>query len=347
MRALSVPTLLAVVGIALVALILHRRGTKSPPYTPRPGSLTNRVILITGGTTGLGLESAQRLAAAGARIVITARTEAKGEQALKDIQTYLHQHSVTNQRVSYKILQLDDLHAIRKAVTSWRDIRSIDVLMNNAGVMGIQDRELTVDGWERQMQTNHLGHFLLTALVAPRFSKRAVIINLSSDAYKFSFLARGLDFSFFWKGAGIYTPFKAYSQSKLANILFTLELQKRIDEAGKGWVAVAVHPGAVATGIVRHFFIGNENYEKLQAGTAGYLIRLWSRVLSATILTPAQGASTQVWLAAGGATDDPTVKGHYIVDGKVEKLWKFANNTSSAARLWSESEENAGVRFRL
>lgn len=210
-----VGTSVAVVALGFVTPRLRRNQVL---YTPEPGSLTGQVILITGGTSGLGLESAKRLAVSGATLVVTSRTHEKGKAAVDDVATYLQNQGIKNENVSYKVLQLDDLNSIRSAVESWVDIDRVDVLLLNAGVMACREREITPDGFERQIQTNHLGHFLLTALLSPRLTPNARIIAVSSAAYKLSLLS-GMDFDYIWK-AEKYSPWKSYSQSKLANILF-------------------------------------------------------------------------------------------------------------------------------
>jgi NAD(P)-dependent dehydrogenase (short-subunit alcohol dehydrogenase family) len=216
------PAHLVIVGtsVAVVALgfVTPRLQRNQVLYTPEPGSLSGQVILITGGTSGLGLESAKRLAVSGAKVVLTSRSHKKGEAALDVVATYLQNQGIKNENVSYKVLQLDDLNSIRSAVESWVDIDHVDVLMLNAGVMACREREITPEGFERQFQTNHLGHFLLTAILSPRLTPNARIVVVSSAAYKLSLLS-GMDFDYVWK-AEKYRPWKSYSQSKLANILF-------------------------------------------------------------------------------------------------------------------------------
>jgi short chain dehydrogenase len=210
-----VGTSVAVVALGFVKPRLQRSQVL---YTPEPGSLTGQVILITGATSGLGLESAKRLAVSGAKVVLTSRSHEKGKAALDDVATYLRNQGIKNENVSYKVLQLDDLNSIRSAVEAWGDIDRVDVLMLNAGVMACREREITTDGFERQIQSNHLGHFLLTALLSPRLTPNARIIAVSSAAYKLSLMS-GMDFDYIWE-AEKYSPWKSYSQSKLANILF-------------------------------------------------------------------------------------------------------------------------------
>jgi NAD(P)-dependent dehydrogenase (short-subunit alcohol dehydrogenase family) len=313
-------------------------------YTPEPHSLTGKSILITGGTSGLGLESAKRLAVSGARIILTSRSHEQGRRAVDDVTNYLREQMVTNENVSYKLLRLDDLSAVRHAVDSWNDVDSLDVLLLNAGVMACAQREITVDGYELQFQTNHLGHFLLAALLSPRLVSSARIISVSSAAYKLSFLT-GMDFEYVWKPDKYY-PWKSYSQSKLANILFIQELQRRADLAKLDWVAVSLHPGTVSTGIGRHFFLGIENYERMIRGRVNVWVRIWVSFMNFVTTAPEQGASTQVWLASEHLGRVQPIKGQYVVEnGQVEALWSIARNEKHATRLWSESEHKTNITF--
>jgi NAD(P)-dependent dehydrogenase (short-subunit alcohol dehydrogenase family) len=315
-------------------------------YSPKPQSLAGKTILITGGTSGLGLESAKRLAVSGAGILLTSRSHDQGRRAVDEVAEYLREQSITNENVSYKLLQLDDLNAVRRAVDSWTDIDSLDVLLLNAGVMACAQREITVDGYERQFQTNHLGHFLLAALLSPRLASDARIISVSSAAYKLS-LITGMDFDYVWKPEK-YNPWKSYSQSKLANILFVRELQRRADEAKLDWVAVALHPGTVSTGIGRHFFIGIENYDRLIRDRGSVWVKAWVSLMSFVTKSPEEGASTQVWLASEHHSRTKPFRGQYVAEsGQVEALWSFARNEKDAARLWSESEEKTNRTFPL
>lgn len=331
------------VAATATALYLQKIGQTVPLYAPAPGSLQGQTILITGASTGMGLESAKRLAVGGASIVLTARTDDKGQVAVQMVQDYLREKHISNDNISYRILNLDDLQSIKDTVATWNDL-TIDVLLNNAGVMALPKRSLTVDGYETQMQSNHLGHFLLTALLAPQLTAQARIINVSSDAHKLA-SATGLDFDYMWtaKDDSSYGGWKSYGQSKLANILFTQELQRRATAAGKDWTAVALHPGTVGTDLGRH--VMGESYEKLKSGNAGFWVTLGMKAMQKLIKTPEQGATTQIWLAAGNGGD--SVKGQYVKDCKVRQLGKFAFDKDAAARLWKESEERVGVSFDL
>lgn len=328
--------------LAGAAAVAVQRAQQPPIFTPNPNSLSDKTILITGASTGLGLESAKRLAVGGASIILTARSDGKGQAAVQAVQDYLKEKSVENSKISYKILDLDNLKSIQEDVKSWTDINHIDVLLNNAGVMALPERELTVDGYEKQIQSNHLGHFLLTALLAPKLSPKARIVNVSSEAHKFA--SGGLDFDYFWKADNGYGPWCSYGQSKLANILFTQELQRRADTAGKEWSIVALHPGAVGTDLGRNL-VGTENWNKLKEGKAPLWQTALAKSLNVFIKTVEQGATTQVWLAAGA--EDVDVKGQYLSDCKVRTLGAFATDQEAAKTLWKQSEEKAGVAFNL
>jgi NAD(P)-dependent dehydrogenase (short-subunit alcohol dehydrogenase family) len=316
-------------------------------FTPKPGSLQGKTIVITGGTSGLGLESAKRLAMGGAEIVITSRSDAKGQATVKEVIDYVEQQkegSLLPPTVSYRLLDMDDLSKVKEAA-NWKDLPKIDVLVNNAGIMAIPTQQLTVDGFEKQIQSNHLGHFILTKLLFPKLTPNARIINLSSYAHTFT-APKGLDLDYFWKGEPGYDGWKSYAQSKLANILFTNELQRRSDAAGLGLTCVSVHPGMVDTGLGRNL-IGDDSPGMLKRGEATVWQRAFMGLAEIAKLfckTPEQGADSQIWLASGMGDN---VASKYFVDCKEQSLGKYAMDEVAAKKLWEESEEKSGVKFQL
>jgi len=344
-------------------------------YLPPPGSLNGKVILITGGTTGLGLESAKRLAAAGATIVLTARTDAKAVKAISDVREYLdntddRQSLVDNKNrnnVYAVILNLDDMESIKSFPRRYEALdlesKKIDVLINNAGVTGIPERELTRDGFERTFQTNHLGPFVLTALLFPYLNREGSrIVNVSSHAHVFATLGKGstkfgldvdnLNSEVEYYGAG----WPAYCQSKLENILFTQELQRRADDAGLDWLTVVtLHPGRVSTDIWRSTYFGLDRRGQRQSvaqekisGKGGSLQSIVSDVFYSSNLPVEEGANTQVMLAASGEPKGTLVKGQYFDKNmRLKELSDFARDETMARYLWDKSEELAGIKFEV
>ena len=324
---------------------------KKAPYEPSLDSLKGQVIVITGGATGLGLESAKRLSAAGATVVFTSRTAAKGEKAMESVMDYLNNKGIGEKAKVYNIvLDLDDLDSVKAFPGSYKQLGlgNIDVLMNNAGVMAVPDLQLTKDGYERTFQSNHLGHFVLTAGLFPMLSKeKATVINVSSEAFNFASTknGQGLDFENL-NGERIYGPWSSYGLTKLANILFTQELQRRADSAGiSGLTVVALHPGAVATDLGR-YLVGEEKWNELKTkGPSGFEAFALNAASIFTKTVP-EGASTQVFLAAGA--DGTLKKGSFYEDMKEKKnLPKWAKDETAAKELWEISEELGGVRFNL
>ena len=383
-----VSTITAVGGAAAAVAVLNTVET-SEIYTPAENSLNGQSILITGGTTGLGLETAKRLSIGRPEnLIITSRTQEKGQAAVAAINEYLSENQTTtnndddddNDRtsvnVSYKILDLDNVQGVQDSVAEWlkdddEDDSSssfpdqLDVIINNAGVMNIPKLELTIDGIERQMASNHLGHFILTKLLASRLSKKAKVINVSSSAHQFARGDGGMDFEYCWTGSPNYSPWKSYGQSKLANILFSQELQQRADEAGYDWDVACLHPGVVSTDLWRQS-LGSDNYQRLQDFQKNAQDNLPTVITDSldTILTKTgdlglfktvkQGATTSVWLASGGYQNNKKDDGlvvrtdaQYYDDRKPQKLGDFAKDKDAAKRLWTESEERAGISFDL
>ena len=188
-------------GVAFTGFVANGIAVQGPnPFTPPAQSLEGKLIVITGGNTGLGLESGKRLAASGATIVLTSRNAGKGANAVKSIKDYvLETTGVENNNIYTLPLDLCDLESVKnfpqllkdsdvlKASTS----NGIDVLLNNAGVMAVPELEITKDGFEKTFQSNHLGHYALTGLLLPYLSEGSRVVNVSSMAYLIT--SKGLD----------------------------------------------------------------------------------------------------------------------------------------------------------
>ena len=321
-------------------------------YTPEPHSMDNKIVVITGGNSGLGLESSKRLAKAGATVVFTSRDDTKGNAALDEVNEYIKEEKANDSTfvgkaivASLDLCDLDNTKSFKDRLTALigKDTK-IDVLLNNAGVMAIPDQRLTKDGFERTFQTNHLGHFALTSTLLPQLSKNARIINVSSLGYQFA--GKGLDLDNL-NGEKEYGPWSSYGESKLENILFTNELQKRA-ESSNDWSNLKVfslHPGAVQTDLAR-YLIGEEKFADMKEnGFTSLKDKVIMESLAKFVLTVEQGASTQVYLAAASGVESSA--GKFFSDGKPQKVKSFATDEQKAEELWSASEKLSGVKFDL
>jgi NAD(P)-dependent dehydrogenase (short-subunit alcohol dehydrogenase family) len=193
-------------------------------------SQAGRTAVVTGATSGLGLATARALAAAGARVVLAVRDVDRGTAVAAGVPG----------QVEVRRLDLADLRSVRTFAGGWDG--PLDVLVNNAGIMMVP-AGLTADGFELQFGTNHLGHFALTNLLLPHVTER--VVTVASSAHRAGTIA--LD-DLNWRRRR-YSPERAYAQSKLANLLFTLELQRRLTEAGSRVRATSAHPGWAATNL--------------------------------------------------------------------------------------------------
>ncbi len=278
-----------------------------------------RTVLITGGNTGIGKESAVALAADGAQVVFTTRDAQKGEAAKAEIR----QRS-GNDAVEVMELDLAQLASVRDFASRFAAGHDhIDVLLNNAGVM-LGSRRETVDGYEMMLQVNHLGPFLLTNLLREQLvaGDEARVVNVASAAH--SGARKGLDFDDL-QSTRRYRGFGVYSQTKLANILFTRELARRWDDTGI--TANAVHPGFVASRFGRD-------------GDTGRLTGMVFPLLKPFALTPEQGAQTQVYVAS--APELTGITGGYWVKSAPASPSAAAQDDAAAARLWEVSEQLVG-----
>jgi len=288
--------------------------------------LTGRTAVVTGATSGLGLASALGLAQRGARVVMTARDTARGEAAGAAVRD-----AVPDAEVAVEPLDLADLASVRGFAERLGDTSGrLDVLLNNAGVMMPQRRRTTADGFELQMGTNHLGHWALTAGLLPVLvaTPGARVVTVSSLAARGGRLAEA-DL----RSQGPYRPSAAYATSKLANLVFAVELDRRLREAGHDTLSVAAHPGISATNLAA------------TTGLPGPLVRLGGLLMQSA----EQGARPQLHAATA-----PDVRGgdYYGPGGwgevrgrRVRRLDPpaAARDRDLAARLWAVSAELTGV----
>jgi len=287
----------------------------SPSAPPVP-SMDGKTVIITGGNSGIGKAAAVALARAGARVVITARSEQRGTAALAEIAS-----ASGSSTVELSLFDLADLSSVRAGAADLLErCPQIDVLLNNAGLI-LSERTLSADGYEATLAINHLGPFLLTELLRQRLvdSAPSRIVNVASTAH--SYARHGMVFDDLMAERS-YRQMEVYARSKLANILFTAELAKRL--AGTGVTANSLHPGAVATGYAR------------DGDTSGFLA--WGvKVIAPVSLTPEKGARTSVYLCSSPEVEGVT--GKYFTKCREKRPSAKARDEAAAARLWEVSEQ--------
>ncbi|XP_055532188.1 retinol dehydrogenase 13-like [Wyeomyia smithii] len=312
---LTVLSVVAFVGFKLLRTYLQGAQFE------KPTTCEGKVILITGANTGIGKETAKDLLKRGGKVYIACRSLEKANQAKSDL---ISETSQTN--IHVRELDLCSLESVRNFAKKFLAEESrLDILINNAGVMACP-KELTKDGFEMQLGVNHLGHFLLTNLLLDRLKASAPsrIINLSSLAHYYGKINRK-DLN----SEKSYSKIGAYNQSKLANVLFTKELAKRLE--GTGVTTYAVHPGAVYTDLQRHL------------GSLFFLLdtTLVRSIMRMMFKTPRSGAQTTIYTAL----DDELAKetGKYYADCRQVKPGKEARNEETARWLWDASEKMTGL----
>ena len=271
-------------------------------------NLSGKICCVTGGTSGIGKETALGLARLGAIIILPARNLELAEAVKQEII-----EKTGNINIDCMPCDFVSFASIRSFVAAFlAKYDRLHILVNNAGIMK-PTRQISHDGIERTFAVNHLAPFLLTTLLLETIKRSAParIINVSSDGYK----SGTIDFDDI-EGKQKYTAFRAYSQSKLANILFTRKLASML--VGTGVTVNALHPGMTAT-----------NFLKLLPSLVRPLAKMF-------MLTPAQGAETTIYLAS--SPDVATVTGEYCIKSKIVPVSAKAQSTETADRLWSVSE---------
>ena len=279
--------------------------------------MNGKTCVITGASDGIGLETAWRLGALGARLVLVGHNRAKGEAALARLRQRVP--GVRAEMHYADLASRDEVARVAEALL--HAAPRIDVLVNNAGAF-FERRAIAPDGLERTFALNHMGYFRLTALLRERVraSAPARIVNVASEAHR----GGQLDFADLQNANG-YSGWKAYQRSKLANILFTRELARRL--AGSGVTANCLHPGFVATSF------GDNN-----RGFWGLGIRLGKRFAAISV---ERGAETPVFVAS--APEVAGVSGKYFDKCRERAADAPAQDDATAARLWAESERLAGL----
>lgn len=311
---------IVIVGIMATFLYLLQRYMQGGSCRSQV-KLHGKTVIITGGNTGIGKETAIDLAKRGARVILACRSQSKGDNAVKDII-----QASSNKNVVFRSLDLASFKSIKQfAANIHKNEERLDILINNAGVLMCPYTE-TEDGYEMQFATNHLGHFLLTHLLLNKLKVCAPsrIVVVSSIVHFYG----KIDFDNLL-GKKKYKPFAAYTQSKLANVLFAYELAKRL--RGTGVTANSLHPGVVNTNIARHFSL------------------LKNKMIRATLLfflwpihkTPQNGAQTSIYCAVDPSLNN--VSGRYFTDCCQKKCAEQGCDDGVARKLWEISEEMVGL----
>jgi retinol dehydrogenase-12 len=279
--------------------------------------MSGKTCLVTGATSGIGKETALRLAALGAAVTILARDEARGEAAAAEIR-----RRVPLAQVETMTADLSSLARVRQlAAQVLARFGRLDVLVNNAGVISLR-RQLTADGLEITFATNHLGPFLLTSMLRGLLERSAParVVTVSSAAHR---QVRAIPWDDLARGDRSGNA-QAYAVSKLLNVLFTAELARRL--AGTGVTANCLHPGFVRTALGRDV-----------TGIPGAAVRLALRLRPG----PEAGASTPVYLAS--SPEVAGITGGYFVKSRLSRPSALASDAQAAARLWALSAELAGL----
>jgi NAD(P)-dependent dehydrogenase (short-subunit alcohol dehydrogenase family) len=284
----------------------------------------DKIVIVTGSSSGIGHEAAGVLANKNAKVIIAVRNPDKGNKAIKKIKS-----RNSNTRAEVMILDLADLESVNKFAEDFnKKYKRLDLLINNAGVM-IPPYTKTKDGFELQFGTNHLGHFALTGLLIDliKNTKDSRIVNVASNAHKFG----SLDFNdLHWENRS-YKAWQAYGDSKIANLYFTYELQRKLDNAGFNTKVTAAHPGWTATDLQRN------------SGLFEFFNKFFA-------MKPEMGALPTL----RAATDNNASSGDYF-GPKGRREWrgypvkvesnKLSHDKDIAAKLWEVSEELTGTKY--
>jgi NAD(P)-dependent dehydrogenase (short-subunit alcohol dehydrogenase family) len=290
--------------------------------------LTGKTIIVTGANSGIGLEAAKILANQGAHVIMAVRNEQKGEEAVASIKS-------VNKNAVIEVMKLDlaDLSSVRSFVAQFNEkFSNLDILINNAGIMNPPYGQ-TKDGFELQFGSNHLGHFALTGLLLPLLKKTPAsrVVTLSSIAHRgASIYFDNLD------GSKGYKPMNFYKQSKLANLLFAKELDKRFKQHGISTMSVACHPGITATNL---FKLGKKDSPQFLQKLLKWLFQSVEMGVLPTIY-----AATEVSLS-GGEYIGPDGRGNRTGNPALETPAASVYNRETMEKLWDVSETLTGVVY--
>jgi len=329
--AIAAAVVCSLIGVPLVLfllLFLLKKWMQGPTSgTDNQRRLDDKVVVITGCNTGIGKITAHELSKRGAKVVMLCRNVEKAEAAAEEIR------KDTGSVVVVMKCDLSSLESVRTCAAKLiEDEDKIDMLVNNAGVMMTPETPRTTEGFEMQIGTNHLGHFLLTELLLPKLRKSAAsgfnarIVIVSSLAHERGII-RFDDIN--WKN-GSYSPIAAYQQSKLANVMHASALARRLENTGI--TVYSLHPGVIATELIRHM---EERY--------GMLFRCVIPLFNWVIKTPFHGAQTTLYCCLEEKLS--AVSGLYYSDCAEKALRnRFATSKDDQEKLWALSEELVGLK---
>lgn len=283
-------------------------------------SFAGRTVIVTGANSGLGEVTARELARVGARVILAVRDTEKGKAAAERMT------GPETGQVEVRHLDLQDLSSVRRFAD---EVHPVDILVNNAGIMAT-DYTLSADGFESHIATNHLGHFALTNLLLPKLADR--VVTVSSLLHTIGYLSiKDLN----WQSRR-YSRWLAYGQSKLANLLFTSELQRRLSSVGSALRALAAHPGWSHTNLQ-----GRSGHRVSDA-----VVLAVDRVVS----TDADfGARQTLYAVSQDLPGDTFVGPRFGLYGRTQPTWRSwpAKRATTAAALWELSEQLTGIKFPL
>lgn len=323
---------LAAIGLYKLISSQKENGHAEEPWTTIDmPDLTGKVIVVTGGNSGIGYEAAKAFARKGATTVLACRSMDKATAAL-----FALKQETPDALAEIMELDLASLASVRRFAEAFQaNYERLDVLVNNAGIMMVPYGR-TEDGFERQFGTNHLGHFALTGLLLDTIKKtpEARVVNISSGGHRMGNIELS---NLMYEGGKGYSPLGAYGRSKLANLLFTYELQRRFDAAGINALAVAAHPGTSNTNLASHMS---------EQGPLRLIMPLFAR----TMQSAAMGALPTIRAAVDGGVQG----GDYFgPNGFLEqsgypvkvKSSKASHDVEDAQMLWSVSEALTDVPY--
>ncbi len=288
---------------------------------------SGRTALITGASSGIGLETARVLALHGARVILAGRSDLRLQEAARTIE-----REAPGAELEILALDLSDLSSVQAAAAGVAERETVDLLINNAGIMNLPDRQLTRDGFEMTFGTNHLGHFAFDAEVWPAVerSKRARVVTVSAIAARWR-MGRLEDLM----SERRYSGMGAYAKSKRANVVYTLELARRLK--GSTIEVLAIHPGSAMTNLQQH--------------STGTVSRLLTPIAKRLLMGSPEGAA---WPSLYAATSPDVRSGQFIGPAarnqtsgtpKPVKLPAGAEDPAEGKRLWDESERRTGTSF--